>query len=282
MSEIAPRVELRDVVKVFGQPGRETPALAGVSLRAERSEFVTLIGPSGCGKSTIFNVVAGLAEPTSGEVLFDGASSASRLGLTAYMPQKDLLLPWRTVLENVVLGLEIQGVDREVARARALGCLPAFGLAGFADRYPATLSGGMRQRAAFLRTLLLGRDVLLLDEPFGALDALTRSEMQEWLLGIWEATRPTVVFITHDVDEALLLSDRVYVLGPRPATVTASVRVEFPRPRHLELVTSGEFGALKRRLLALLRPAVRADGSADLVTAAAPTPAQINGRNGHA
>ncbi len=279
MSEKAPRVELRNVVKVFGRPGRETPAIAGISLRATASEFVSLIGPSGCGKSTLFNVVAGLTEPTAGEVLFDGARPVSRLGLTAYMPQKDLLLPWRTVLENVVIGLEIQGVDREVARSRALERLPAFGLAGFADRYPSALSGGMRQRAAFLRTLLLGRDVLLLDEPFGALDALTRAEMQEWLLGIWERDRPTVLFVTHDVDEALLLSDRVYVLGPRPAKVTASIQVDFPRPRHLELVTSAEFGALKRELLRLLRPAVHEAGF-ELVSAGPPTGRP--GRNGRA
>ncbi len=281
MSEIAPRVELRNVVKVFGRPGRETPALAGISLSAGTSEFVSLIGPSGCGKSTLFNVVAGLTEPTSGAVLFDGARPASLLGLTAYMPQKDLLLPWRTVLDNVVLGLEIQGVDREVARSRALERLPSFGLEGFADRYPSALSGGMRQRAAFLRTLLLGRDVLLLDEPFGALDALTRSEMQEWLLGIWEKDRPTVLFITHDVDEALLLSDRIYVLGPRPATVKASVHVEYPRPRHLDLVTSAEFGAMKRQLLALLRPAVQEEESIEMVAMGGLAPGR-NGRNGRA
>lgn len=162
MFEDLPRVELRHVVKVFGRPGRETPALARVSLTAERSEFVSLIGPSGCGKSTIFNIIAGLTEPSAGEVLFDGNRPASRLGLAAYMPQKDLLLPWRTVIDNVVLGLEIQGFERETARGLALERLPSFGLAGFADLYPAALSGGMRQRAAFLRTLLLGKDVLLL------------------------------------------------------------------------------------------------------------------------
>lgn len=272
MIETTPRVELRDVVKLYGKPGRETPALAGISLRAERSEFVSLIGPSGCGKSTLFNIIAGLSEPTSGEVRFDGARPLNRLGLSAYMPQKDLLLPWRTVLDNVVLGLEIQGADRETARAQALERLPSFGLSGFADVYPSALSGGMRQRAAFLRTLLLGQDLLLLDEPFGALDALTRAEMQEWLLGIWEATRPTVLFITHDVDEALLLSDRVYVLGPRPARVRESLRVEFPRPRHLDLVTSPEFATLKARLLALLRPSVREEAEIELAESAGTRP----------
>jgi ABC-type nitrate/sulfonate/bicarbonate transport system ATPase subunit len=252
-----------------------------VSLRAERSEFVSIIGPSGCGKSTIFNVIAGLTEPTSGDVLLDGERPASRLGHSAYMPQKDLLLPWRSVLANVILGLEIQGVDRNEARARALERLPAFGLDGFADRYPAALSGGMRQRAAFLRTLLLGRDLLLLDEPFGALDALTRAEMQEWLLGIWEASRPTVLFITHDVDEALLLSDRVYVLSSRPATVRATLAVDLPRPRHLELATTPEFGAMKARLLSELRPA-SARPSLRLLEPSEPGQAGPVGRNGRA
>lgn len=255
----APKIELVDVHKSFKRDGTddatgsEVAALGGVTLFAREAEFVSLIGPSGCGKSTLFNVVAGLAEPTSGELLFDGERPASRLGLVGYMPQKDLLLPWRTVLDNVILGLEVRGVDRQAARRTALARLPAFGLEGFAEAYPKALSGGMRQRAAFLRTLLLGNDVLLLDEPFGALDALTRAEMQEWLLRIWEDTRPTVLFITHDVDEAILLSDRVYVLSERPAVVRHEVRVDLPRPRRYEMVTAPAFTALKAALLAALR-----------------------------
>ena len=227
--------------------------LGGIDLFARASEFVAIIGPSGCGKSTLFNVVAGLAEPTAGEVLVDGERPASRLGRVGYMPQKDLLLPWRTVLDNVVLGLEVRGVGREAARRAARDRLADFGLDGFGDRYPATLSGGMRQRAAFLRTLLLGRDLLLLDEPFGALDALTRVEMQEWLLGVWERERPTVLLVTHDVDEALLLADRVYVLSERPAVVQREIVVDLPRPRRYEDETTPRFGALKAELLAALR-----------------------------
>lgn len=265
MTAGVPKIELRDVRKAFGLDGRRVVALGGVTLTAGEAEFVSLIGPSGCGKSTIFNVVAGLTEPTSGEVLVDGRRPASRLGLVGYMPQKDLLLPWRTILDNVILGLEVRGVDRGAARHEALAHFPAFGLAGFEDRYPAALSGGMRQRAAFLRTLLLGKDALLLDEPFGALDALTRADMQEWLLHIWETYRPTVLFITHDVDEAILLSDRVYVLSERPAVVRREVRIDLPRPRHYEVVTTPAFTALKATVLAALRsrpePALALGGS---------------------
>ena len=253
MAAEVPKIELRDVWKVFELDGRSVVALGGVTISAGRAEFVSLIGPSGCGKSTIFNVVAGLLEPTSGDVLVDGHRPPSRLGLVGYMPQKDLLLPWRTILDNVVLGLEIRGVDRDTACREALRHFPAFGLQGFEHRYPAALSGGMRQRAAFLRTLLLGKDALLLDEPFGALDALTRAEMQEWLLRIWESYRPTVLFITHDVDEAILLSDRVYVLTERPAAVRREVRVPLPRPRRYDVVTTPEFTALKAELLTALR-----------------------------
>ena len=227
--------------------------LGGIDLVAREAEFVAVIGPSGCGKSTLFNVVAGLAEPTSGEVLIDGECPASRLGRVSYMPQKDLLLPWRTILDNVVLGLEVRGVGREAARRAASARLADFGLDGFGGSYPAKLSGGMRQRAAFLRTLLLGRDLLLLDEPFGALDALTCVEMQEWLLGVWERERPTILLVTHDVDEALLLADRVYVFGERPAVVRREVVVDLPRPRRFDIETPARFGALKAEVLAALR-----------------------------
>jgi ABC-type nitrate/sulfonate/bicarbonate transport system ATPase subunit len=247
-SETRPRLELRNVRVAYPS----LPVLGGVSLAAGRAEFVSIIGPSGCGKSTLFNVVAGLEDPTAGEVLFDGDCPVSRLGLVGYMPQKDLLLPWRTVLDNVVLGLEVRGVNREAARQAALARFPHFGLAGFERSRPSELSGGMRQRAAFLRTLLLGRDVLLLDEPFGALDALTRAEMQEWLIRVWEEERPTVVFVTHDVDEAVLLSDRIYVLSERPAVVRREVVVDLPRPRRYDLETTPAFGEMKAKVLAAL------------------------------
>lgn len=165
-------------------------------------------------------------------------------------------MPWRTVLGNAALLLELRGVSRREARERALALLPEFGLDGTADRFPHQLSGGMRQRVAFLRTVLGSQELLLLDEPFGALDALTRTAMQDWLLGLWERLHKAVLFITHDVEEAVLLSDRVYVLGGRPATVVGEVRIDLPRPRSSHLVTDPGFVAYRRRLLGLLRGAI--------------------------
>jgi ABC-type nitrate/sulfonate/bicarbonate transport system ATPase subunit len=168
------------------------------------------------------------------------------------MQQKDLLLPWRSVLDNAALGLEIQGVPRRQARQKALELTGLFGLAGFEHQYPFALSGGMRQRAAFLRTMLLGQDVVLLDEPFGALDALTRVQMQEWLMDLWNTLKKTIVLITHDVEEAILLSDRVYVLSTRPAKIKLMMEIDLPRPRSFGNVTDPDFIELKTRLLTLL------------------------------
>jgi ABC-type nitrate/sulfonate/bicarbonate transport system ATPase subunit len=229
------------------------PVLQDVTLAAAEAGFVSIVGPSGCGKSTLFNILAGLLSPTAGRVLIDGEDVTGRLGLMAYMPQKDLLLPWKTVLDNTIIGLELLGVSRKRARQEALALFPRFGLAGFERQYPATLSGGMKQRAALLRTVLSRRDILLLDEPFGALDALTRADMQAWLLDIWEAFSKTILFITHDVDEAIYLSDRVYVMSPRPGTIIHVVNIPIARPRaYEEVVTSEQFATLKRELLSRL------------------------------
>jgi ABC-type nitrate/sulfonate/bicarbonate transport system ATPase subunit len=248
---------LRDIAKIF--PGKPGPvhALAGVDLNASEREFVSIVGPSGCGKSTLFNLVAGLELPTRGEVWIEGERAEGRPGLVGYMPQKDLLFPWLTVLDNSILGLQLQGVPKADARREALQLFERFGLTGFERRYPTALSGGMRQRAAFLRTVLCKRRILLLDEPFGALDALTRQEMQEWLLALWDELRPTVLFITHDIDEALFLSDRVYVLSPRPGRVVLEVTVDLPRPRDYHLLTRPAFARLKAELLDALKGADR-------------------------
>jgi ABC-type nitrate/sulfonate/bicarbonate transport system ATPase subunit len=227
-------------------------ALDGVSLAAANGEFVTLIGPSGCGKSTLLNIICGLMEADSGEVLLDGRAVRRRTGMMGYMLQKDLLLPWRKVLDNVILGPEISGSDRNTALRDALRLLRLFGLEGFEHSYPATLSGGMRQRAALLRTFLCQRNVLLLDEPFGALDALTRRELQQWLLEVWEQFRQTILFVTHDVDEAVYLADRVYVMTRRPGKMKLEMCVPLPRPRHRDMITSSEFMALKGELLTSL------------------------------
>jgi ABC-type nitrate/sulfonate/bicarbonate transport system ATPase subunit len=197
----------------------------------------------------LLNLVAGLDRPVGGEILVHGRPVDGTLGLTGYMPQRDLLLPWRSVLDNVILGPELAGVPRAEARREALGLLPRFGLEGFEKAYPRTLSGGMRQRAALLRTILTHQETLLLDEPFGALDALTRSEMQEWLLSIWHEFGKTVLFVTHDVEEAVFLSDRVYVMSRRPGSIKLEVNVELPRPRVRGMSAEPHFIRAKQLLL---------------------------------
>jgi len=253
--EIAPgaSVAVQGLGKRFSTRGRDVVALDGVNVTASAGEFVSIIGPSGCGKSTLFNVVAGLMQPDGGRILLDGRDVTGRTGEIAYMPQKDLLFPWRTVLDNAIIGLQLGGVPKPEARRRAEPLFERFGLAGFARAYPDELSGGMRQRVAFLRTVIQGRGVMLLDEPFGALDSLTRSDMQQWLLGVWEEVRTTVVFVTHDVAEAVFLSDRVYVMAPRPGRVCAVVDIDLPRPRHHDLPETDAFTALERRLRRELR-----------------------------
>ncbi len=226
--------------------------LAGVDLEVARGRFVSLVGPSGCGKSTLLRILAGLVEPTSGTATIDGVSIIGRPGSAAYMPQKDNLLPWRRTLSNATLGAEIAGMGRAEAAARAMPLLERFGLEGFESAWPAELSGGMRQRVALLRTFLLDRSVLLLDEPFGALDAITRRRMYSWLQDVWLADRRTVLFVTHDVEEALYLSDQVVVLSPRPGRVVANIDVDLSRPRSPSLVTDPSFVARKAELLTAL------------------------------
>ncbi|MHB8733274.1 MAG: ABC transporter ATP-binding protein [bacterium] len=221
---MAAALQITGLRKRFRRDGEWLDVLAGVSLDVGPREFVTLVGPSGCGKSTICNVVAGLVRPDAGTVTISA-------GRVAYMQQKDLLLPWRTVLDNAILGLEIQGTPRAAAHEEARAMLRRFGLEGFERAYPGTLSGGMRQRVALVRTLLCRRDLLVLDEPFGALDAMTRAAMQGYLLRLREEFGRTVLFITHDVEEAVLLSDRIYVMAARPGRIRAERRLDLPRPR---------------------------------------------------
>jgi ABC-type nitrate/sulfonate/bicarbonate transport system ATPase subunit len=246
------KLRLDRVGMTFRTPNGAFTALAPVTLSISPGRFVSLIGPSGCGKSTIFNIVAGLLEPTGGRVLIDGADATATIGRVGYMLQKDLLLPWRTVLDNVILGMEIQGVPLRQARERALPLLQRYGLSGFEYLHPNALSGGMRQRAALLRTLLFDTDVILLDEPFGALDAQTKLQMQEWLLGLWADFGKTVVFVTHDIEEAIYLSDEVHVMATRPGRIVESMPVPIARPRQRGATLTPEFMAIKQRCLALL------------------------------
>lgn len=249
MAELV-RLTLDDIHKGFPGTG---PVLDGVSVEVALGEFVAIVGPSGCGKSTLFGVLAGLEAPDAGRVLVDGRDATGDVGPFAYMPQQDLLFPWRTVLDNTALGLEVAGVSRAQARRRAGELFDPFGLAGFERARPAELSGGMRQRAALLRTVVQDRPVLLLDEPFGALDSLTRADMQAWLEGVRTTIDRSIVMITHDLREAVYLADRVVVLGPRPTRVVREIAVDLPRPRERGIVTTPPFAELEEQVLGALR-----------------------------
>jgi ABC-type nitrate/sulfonate/bicarbonate transport system ATPase subunit len=207
------------------------PVLDDVSMHVAQGEFVSILGPSGCGKSSLLRLLTGALSPDRGEIRVGGAPLDERSRAFAFMPQRDALMPWRRIIDNVILGLEVQGLGRAEARARVRPLFAAFGLEGFERHYPAHLSGGMRQRAALMRTIVQDRPVQLLDEPFGALDALTRAEMQRWLERRWQDALWTTVLVTHDVREAVALSDRIYVLSPRPARIVAEFEVSDRRPR---------------------------------------------------
>ena len=226
--------------------GPENPIFEKISLDVKKGEFVSVIGASGSGKSTLFKLVTGLLEPDQGEILINGRNeSGKRLGSVGYMPQKDLLLPWRTVLDNVLLPLEVTKENKKSKLPEVREWLARFGLADYANSYPNELSGGMRQRAAFLRTLMIGKDLLLLDEPFGALDSMTKRNMHSWLLGLWGELQKTVLFITHDLEEAILLSDRIYVLK---GAGIEEWKVNVPRPRNSDLIYHADFIRMRKEL----------------------------------
>ena len=248
MAEL-PKINVEGLSKTYLIDGKTESILEGIDFFVRPGEFVSIIGASGCGKSTFLNILAGLEPPDSGIIEFDGISVDSRLGQVGYMQQKDLLLPWRTVLDNVILGLQIEGVSRKRARIDALDLIHQFGLSGCENLYPHALSGGMRQRAAFLRTMLLEQSIILLDEPFGALDALTKLNLQEWLMDVCLHMNKTAVLVTHDIDEALLLSDRVYLLTSRPGRNSLILEVWLVRPREYDMVTGTMFSDLKRQLM---------------------------------
>jgi ABC-type nitrate/sulfonate/bicarbonate transport system ATPase subunit len=237
-----------------GDDGQLVAALHDISLGVAPGAFVSVIGPSGCGKSTLLSILAGLDAPTTGTVLLDGRPTTprQRLGNIGLMPQRDLLLPWLTALGNATAGLTVRGVPGKVARTQARELFARFGLSQFERAYPYALSGGMRQRVALVRAALASGPVLLLDEPFGALDALTRADLRHWLLEAWQGLGKTIILVTHDVDEALLLSDRVFVLSPRPGTLRAVIEVQLPRPRDLAVQGSPAFADLRRTVLTAL------------------------------
>jgi ABC-type nitrate/sulfonate/bicarbonate transport system ATPase subunit len=252
-SGIQQAVELRDVWKAFAKDGRSVEALQGIDLSIAQKEFTAILGPSGCGKSTLLNMVAGFDAPTRGQVLAGGEPVAAPSPKRAVVFQESALFPWLSVLDNVVFGPKTQGRPPAEYRARAAQILEQVGLAGFDSHYPAELSGGMKQRVGIARVLIMEPQVLLMDEPFGSLDAQTRSLMHELLLEVWERHHQAVLFITHDIEEALLLADSVAVMTARPGRIKKRLAVELPRPRSIEVTTSPVFNALKREVLALIR-----------------------------
>ncbi|MGI9540234.1 MAG: ABC transporter ATP-binding protein [Miltoncostaeaceae bacterium] len=251
----APALRARGLSLSF--PGLDGPerVLDGVGLSVEPGEVVALIGPSGCGKSTLLSALAGLRPPDAGTVALEPEPPRGLPGAVTLMPQGDALLPWRTLAANVEVGARLSGLDGAAATKAVEDVLPAYGLDAHAEHYPHALSGGQRQRASLARTVLSRRRVWLLDEPFGALDALTRTELQRVFTAVWEEHRPTVLLVTHDLDEALLLASRVLVSGPRPARVVAEVAVDLPRPRTLALTATPAFARLRGRLLDALSAA---------------------------
>lgn len=220
-----------------------------ISLSVDHGEFVSIVGPSGSGKSTAFHIIGGLTEADEGRVLIDGQDVTGQRGHISYMPQQPALFPWRTVADNVILAQEIAGQSKSDARKRAKEWLNKVGLSGYEASYPHILSGGMQQRVAFLRALLSPKELICLDEPFSALDALTRLDMQRWLLNIWEANKRSVLFITHHIEEALLLSDTIYLFSNKPAVVLEKITVPFPRPRSEELLSNATFVNMKQYIL---------------------------------
>ncbi|MBN1298921.1 MAG: ABC transporter ATP-binding protein [Actinobacteria bacterium] len=241
-------IEVKNIKKSFG----DLYTLKDISIVLEKNHFVSIVGPSGCGKSTLFDVIAGLEKPDRGNVFIEGKNHNGKTGRVSYMHQKDLLFPWSNIIDNVCVPLLIKGYKKKDAANIAAKHFAAFGLEGFEKRYPSQLSGGMRQRAALLRTYLFADDIMLLDEPFASLDSITRKKMQLWLLKIWEQINASIFFITHDIDEAIFLSDRIYLLSPRPATVKGIFDIDIQRPRGSTVFTSEKFNHIKEEIFKLL------------------------------
>jgi ABC-type nitrate/sulfonate/bicarbonate transport system ATPase subunit len=259
MAQVMPETASEEGAWLSGVQRRfgDVVAVDDVDLHVARNSRVSIVGPSGCGKSTLLSLICGLDDPDRGTVMVNGSTDAKgRLARCAWMPQRDLLLPWRTALANVCLPLENRGIKGGVARERVLPLFERFGLAGFEDLYPTQLSGGMRQRASFLRTLVADKEVLLLDEPFGALDSITRADVQMWLLAALRAEPRTTILVTHDVEEAILLTDEVIVMSPRPGRVVGRFTTELPEfGSRREALTHPDFVDLRESILARLEGA---------------------------
>lgn len=233
-------ISLKNITKSFDG----NIILKDISIDVNRGEFVSILGPSGCGKSTLFNIITGLTNMDSGNI--------SVLGDIGYMQQKDLLLPWKTIMENVVLPLDIKGLNKKFSREKAVKYIELMGLSGYENKYPYELSGGMKQRASFLRTFLSSEEIMLLDEPFGALDSITRENLQKWILDMKKAVERTILFITHDIEEAVFLSDSIYVLGSKPGVVKKRIHLEFYKNDKEKRLFSSELFDYKKEIIKLL------------------------------
>jgi len=242
-----PKLTVKDLSLSFGDE-----IINNISLDVDEGEIVSIIGPSGCGKSTLFNIISGILLQDQGSISIDGKEEKKRQGKFGYMFQDPLLFPWLMVLENVMLGFEIKGLEKKQAKIKAFDLLKKFNLFRYADSYPDRLSGGMKQKAALLRTIAFNSSILLLDEPFGSLDAITRSSLHLYLLEIWKKLKLTIIFTTHDIREAIFLSDRIYVLSKKPATVVDCVETNLSRPRKIKDLTSTKFVELEKKLMSLL------------------------------
>lgn len=241
-------LQAEHITKTYG----DNQVLQDISIHLEEGELVCVLGVSGVGKTTLFNILSGLVLPDRGQILLENEDVTGKTGNLSYMLQKDLLLQHKTVLDNVALPLVLKGVKKKAAREQAAAYFKQFGLEGTELKYPSQLSGGMRQRAALLRTYMCGDRVALLDEPFSALDTLTRTAVQEWYLGVMEEIKLSTLFITHDIDEAILLSDRIYIMSGKPAIISEELVIEEPKPRDGEFLLSDTFLAYKRKIKSLL------------------------------
>ncbi len=257
LSAMAPLLSVDGVTKEFLTRGRRVLAIDSITLALDEGEFVTVVGPSGCGKSTLLNLIVGLLMPSAGRILFRDRPINGINPEIGYVTQRDNLLPWRTLVSNVEVALEIRGVEPRERRRRARELIQQVGLSGFEDHYPHELSGGMRQRANIIRTLIYQPQLILMDEPFGPLDAQTRIVLQDQLLGLWTATKKTIIFITHDLVEAIALADRVVMMTSRPGKIKCIANVPIPRPRDVYRIhESQEFRATYEMLWKELRPEV--------------------------
>lgn len=243
-------LEVRDVTFSYDN---KTPVIENINITLQEGELVCLLGVSGGGKTTLFNVIAGLNVPQKGSVLLNGEDITGKTGKISYMLQKDMLLPFRTVVDNVAMPLILKGMPKRKAREKASAMFEQFGIEGTQKKYPAELSGGMRQRAALLRTYMFSSEAALLDEPFSALDTITKSEMHRWYLDVMERIKLSAIFITHDVDEAIFLSDRIYLLGGKPGTITDEIVISEPKPRRKDFNLTEEFLRYKRQIVSKIQ-----------------------------